>query len=84
MTEIVTQAPTARQAAFLTMAAPQLLQACEAAMDVLCAVQALPGLPAHLRPEIAKAVARAGEARHLAKHGRINPPAIRALIKEDA
>lgn len=84
MNGIVPQAPTAKRAAFLTLAAPALLDACDASISALAVAAALPGLPTQTRIDIAKAMAKACEARHLAIFGRIDPPARRAIIKEDA
>lgn len=84
MDEIVTHAPTAKRAAYLTLAAPKLLAACEDAIGTLCALATLPDLPVSVRRDIAKTVARACEAQHLAKFGTINPPRNQIIGKEEA
>ena len=71
MTQIIPPPMTAMSALNLSRAAPALLESCSETIVVLATVADLPNLPTQLRIDIARAMAKACEAHHLAKFGKI-------------
>lgn len=72
MTEIIPATLTAKRSLRLDLAAPALFEACGLSIEVLASVADLPNLPTQLRIDIAKAMAKACEAHHLAKFGKMH------------
>jgi hypothetical protein len=72
MTQIIPATLSAQRALRLDLAGPALFEACGLSIEVLATVADLPNLPTPTRLAIAKAMAKACEAHHLAKFGKIS------------
>jgi len=71
MTQIIPPSLTAMGALRLDLAGPSLFESCGETIGVLAAVADLPNVPTQLRIDVAKALATACQAHHLAKFGTI-------------
>lgn len=71
MPEIIPDTPAPKARLRIDLAGPALFESCGETIEVLASVADLPNLPTQLRIDIAKAMAKACEAHHLAKFGKI-------------